>query len=170
MPTKFGEPISASDAQDYFNAYEKVKQQIAILRPPAGQYTQEANVYISSPKNAFVFERKLIETLFAQTDSNKKSPEYLMVHFAAKFKNGIDSNGIPYEIGEPTIVVLACNKKSKTEIIKFNADNGTNIREDADVFNSMENDFPADETPGGVTQPIFPAPIISPTSLDFIFI
>jgi hypothetical protein len=145
MRKKFGERITTTEAQGYFDAYDKVKKVPLVIAAPtmtpgaernaALANTRLAKTYQKSTTNAFVFKLSVVKQLLSLKDNKGKLPEYLMVHFATKPK------GDPEE-GEPTIVLLTCNRKRSGKSVKYV---------------SMADGKPAVETPGTFFIAGFPA-------------
>lgn len=145
MTEQFGERITVADANKYIEAYDQARQGISSFTPPTGvtNESQLANiaigsVYANSKFNCFIFRKSLVDELMALKDRNGKTPEYLLIHFAAHPKDKENP-------GEPTLVILGCNQEKAGEYI------------------SMKDPNPGGETPGKIAQATFPPELIGDT-------
>lgn len=145
MNEQSGERITVEDANKYFKAYEQVKMGIARFTPPAGltgpdeiMQHELGSAYAKSKFNCFIFKRTIIDELMALKDREGKTPEYLLIHFAAHPKDKPNP-------GEPTLVIMGCNKDKDGDYI------------------SMNDTKPGGETPGKIVQAAFPPEFVSDT-------
>ena len=140
MADTYGERIDATQANAYFKAFDNVQSGLKFfsrnedLDADRAALAALGQTYSQSPFNAFLFKRDIVEDLMNLVDVDGKKPEFLMIHFAAH------PNDKPNP-GEPTLVILGCNKKSKGDFISM-----------------LESDGkpPGAETPGKTVQALFP--------------
>ena len=145
MNEEFGKRVSVKDAEKYFKAHEDISNSIKSKTPlfqaaanPGNDPIDLTAVYTNSPKNAFVFDKELVIKMLSEPDADGDTPDYLMIHFAAKFEDG---DG--FKNGDPTLVILGCRKG------KDNADKKIS-------FLSMNLPTPGGEQPGGHSIAHFP--------------
>lgn len=118
-----GTPIELTDAKLYVDEYIKLKKKlkskvltkVTQSERDGDNDLKKADKHFNSTTNAFIFSKETIMRFFDGTLNNGQTADYLVVFFAAKFKDDKDKSN-------PTVVVAGVNEKDAGEYVSLNID------------------------------------------------